>query len=106
MKAQSNNEGFQEIINIKVCMKKGLYIIPLARCIENVQNIPQPSRVSGFVDAEVCFYLAVKKIKHSLGFQAIISFSLSQHTRDEILFHKISEYLNCGSVRLFRTRKN
>lgn len=33
-------------------------------------------------------------------------FSISQHSRDEVLLNKISKDLNCGKVRLINTREN
>jgi len=33
-------------------------------------------------------------------------FSISQHSRDEILLNKISHYLDCGYVRIINTRKD
>jgi hypothetical protein len=42
--------------------------------------------------------LIQKKIKHSLGFQVILCFSIAQHSRDKLLLSKISEYLACGYI--------
>lgn len=118
-KSQSSSEGFlasqRKIINIKASMNKGLSekfntffpnTIPVTRNIENNQNIVDPNWLVGFVDGEGCFYVGIKKSKSTLGFQVIISFSISQYSRDLELLYKISEYLNCGILRKFKTRNN
>ena len=35
---------------------------------------------------------------HSIGFQVILVFKLTQHMRDEKLMRILIEYLNCGYV--------
>lgn len=61
----------------------------------------------GFVDGEGCFYVKVTKNNTYLcGFQVIISFSISQHVRDEALLAKFIDYLGCGNIEKVSTRPN
>jgi hypothetical protein len=46
----------------------------------------------------------VAKSKGYLGFQVVISFSISQHVRDELLLTKFIEYLGCGKIEKVSTR--
>lgn len=56
------------------------------------------------MDGEGCFYVNVKKTSSKLGHQVILTFSLSQHSRDEILFKCILNYLGYGVIEKVKTR--
>lgn len=58
------------------------------------------------MDGEGCFYVNTKKAKTLSGFQIIMSFSVSQHARDELLLTKFIEYLGCGNIEKVSTRPN
>ena len=45
-----------------------------------------------------------KSKHHSIGFQVSISFSVSQHVRDELLLSKFIGYLDCGKIEKVSTR--
>lgn len=63
--------------------------------------------MAGFVDGEGCFYVNTKKAKgYVTGFQVIMTFSLSQHVRDELLFTKFINYFGCGKIEKVSTRPN
>jgi len=57
------------------------------------------------VDGEGCFYINTKKAKgYITGYQVIMTFSISQHVRDELLLRKFIDYLNCGNIEKVSTR--
>lgn len=116
LKAQSSIEGFQKIICIKASMNSGLSntlkilfptIRPIVRPNVNFAGIPDPNWLVGFVDGEGCFYVNTKKsINYITGFQVILTFSISQHVRDELLLNKFIHYLGCGNIEKVTTRPN
>ena len=95
-------------------MNKGLSEV-LKKAFPNSEPVPRPKTVlettlhpswlAGFVDGEGCFYIAVIKSKSSsTGFRVKLTFSISQHSRDEPLLSKISDYLGCGNLEKPDTR--
>lgn len=116
LNVQSNIEGIRSIINIKASMNLGLSdtlllqfptVIPAVRPIVSFEGIADPNWLAGFVDGEACFYVNTKKAKAYLtGFQVIMTFSISQHVRDELLFNKFIDYLGCGKIEKVSTRPN
>lgn len=112
-KVQSTAEGLQKIINIRASMNKGLpellkkafpNTVAVLRPEFNISSIYNPNWLVGFVDGEGCFYVGVKKTSSKLGHQVILVFSLSQHSRDEILFKRILNYLGYGVIEKVKTR--
>lgn len=63
-----------------------------------------PNWLTGFTDGEGCFYVNTKKANTSTGYQIIMTFSISQHIRDEELLTKIIDYLGCGNIEKVSTR--
>lgn len=114
-KVQASYEGLQTIINIRASMNKGLSkelwksfpkTIPLSRPAVTFDNIIHPNWLVGFVDGEGCFYVKVSNSSSKLGYQISLVFSISQHSRDKILFNNILKYLECGLVEKVITRPN
>ena len=120
-KVQSTSEGLQQIINIRASMNKGLSellkksfpnTVPVTRPLINIESINHPNWLVGFVDGEGCFYVKIKKNSclipplTKLGSQVSLVFSLTQHSRDEILFNMILKYLGCGVIEKATTRPN
>lgn len=107
-------EGIREIISLKASMNTGLSetfktqfptVLPVPRPLVCFQGIPDPNWMAGFVDGEGCFYVKVLKNNAYLcGYQVIISFSISQHARDEALLAKLIDYLGCGKIEKVSTR--
>jgi hypothetical protein len=60
--------------------------------------------LTGFTDGEGCFYVNTKKAKTLTGYQIIMTFSITQHARDERLLTKIVDYLQCGIIEKVSTR--
>lgn len=114
-KAKSNIEGFISILSLKASMNSGLSetlkihfptLIPVFRPVVSWEGIPDPFWLTGFADGESCFYVKIsKKSKgYSSGVQVTITFSISQHVRDELLLIKFIEYLGCGNIEKVSTR--
>ena len=59
-----------------------------------------PNWITGFVDGEGCFHIAINKnSKSKTGFQVTPEFTVVQHERDLKILYKIKKYFNCGVVR-------
>lgn len=107
-KVHTSFEGIQRIINLRASMNKGLSdklikafpdTIPYPEITFNNYDI-NPYWLTGFVDGEGCFY--IKSRNKNKGFGAFML--ISQHSRDEILFRHIVNYLNCGLIEKPSTR--
>jgi hypothetical protein len=58
------------------------------------------SYVSGFVDGEGCFCVSFQpSVRHSLGWEARPSFSVSQNADRAQLLHVLQQRWGCGSIR-------
>lgn len=106
-KEQASMEGLQKIINIRASMNKGLSedlknvfssTSPVIRPIIKFVNIPDPNWFVGFVDGEGCFYVRIIEDKLRSITRVSLKFSLSQHSRDDLLMSKMIYYLNCGII--------
>lgn len=63
--------------------------------------------LSGFVDGEGCFYVAIiKNSSMSLGYQVQLEFVITQHERDIKVLHAIKGYFGCGLVRKNKGNKD
>ena len=101
-------EGLQRILENRASMNWGLtdqlkvafpHIIPGQRPLIDNKKMLDPYWLAGFVSAEGCFVINIRKSKtHRLGFQIQLRFKLSQHCKDEILIKSLIEYFNCGSI--------
>ena len=61
-------------------------VLPAIRPVVSFEGLADPNWLAGFVDGEGWFYVNTKKAKAYLtGFQVIMSFSITQHVRDELL---------------------
>jgi LAGLIDADG endonuclease len=107
-------EGFRKILSIRVSMnRKSLNklsehfpdIIPLKLSLKKNKDIKDPYWITGFVDAEGCFYIKPKITKSSIRKRFYLSFRLSQHSKDILLMKKISSYLNCGLIESSSSKK-
>jgi hypothetical protein len=100
-------EGIIKIVSIKASINNGLSgdlnqaftgIIPVKRPIVQTSLI-DPHWLAGFVDAEANFQCVVRKhATHKTGYQILLSFTLTQHSRDLDLMVRIKEYLGCVKV--------
>ena len=114
-KAISDIEMVRQIISIRASMNWGLSdtlktefisVVPVSRPTVNSEGMLHPNWLIGFVDGEGCFYVNTKKAKTLSGIQVIMTFSIDQHVRDEVLLTNLIDYLGCGQIEKVRTRPN
>ena len=56
--------------------------------------------ITGFVDGEGCFHVAVNKhADMTSGYQVLPEFTVVQHERDVQVLHALKRYFGCGVVR-------
>lgn len=106
-KKHLTEEGLQRIMSIRGIMNKKTaitsYTYPLIDI--NVPVLPAlkttdvtPEWLTGFTDAEGCFFLNVRENRSKRGYWVTAGFSLVQHSRDLLLFKLIQEYLGYGNL--------
>lgn len=101
-------EGLRKIVAIRASMNWGLpsaievafpNIIPVSRPSVLDCKIKDPNWLAGFTSGEGCFLVRIiNSSSHRLGFQALLVFKLTQHSRDEQLMRSLVDYLGCGNV--------
>ncbi len=66
---------------------------------DNQQERLDAQWITGFVDGEGCFHVALnKQPKMTVGYQVLPEFRIVQHQRDEKLLHQIRNYFGFGKV--------
>ena len=100
-------EGLNEIVAIKASMNIGLsgklkeafpetMLVIRPTVINPV--IPDPQWLAGFTTGEGSFLIGIRKSEVKTGFQVYLTFTLTQHLRDELLMGSLINYLNCGNI--------
>jgi len=99
--------GLHKIVAIKAKMNLGLSeslqaafpdVLPMSRPLVNKPSIG-PEWIAGFATAEGCFFVNIlKSPTHKLKEGVQLEFSLTQHSRDELLMKSLIEFFNCGNV--------
>ncbi len=99
-------EGLNKIVSIKASINKGIsdelktsfpLCIPVMRPIKVNPQIPHPEWIAGFTSGEGCFKLMVKKSSRvTVGYQVLLVFQITQHTRDAKLMESLISYFGCG----------
>ena len=109
-KAHLTIEGFNQIINIKASMNRGISqiiklnwqpqhnIVPVNRPFINTDNIPDPHWISGFVNGEGTFDLKIYKSKTKTGYAVQLRFRIPQHERDTYLIEVLKKYFDSGQI--------
>ena len=107
-KEHLTKDGLTKIVAIKASMNRGLSeelklafpdVVPVVRPIVENHKISDPNWLAGFTSAEGCFFINTQaKNAYSLGFQVILVFQLTQHSRDEKLMRSLIEYFDCGNI--------
>ena len=66
---------------------------------DNQQERLNAKWITGFVDGEGCFHVALNKLpKMTLGWQVLPEFRVVQHQHDEIILQKLKLFFDFGSV--------
>src|SRR3989344_2142964 len=66
---------------------------------DNQQERLNSNWITGFVDGEGCFHIAISKLpKMKLGYQIIPEFRVVQHQRDELLLYRFKDFFGFGNV--------
>lgn len=104
-------EGFKELLAIKASLNKGLSdklqkaypdIVPFPRPRVNCQVISDPYWLAGFVNAEGCFSIDLRKSSaYKSGYQIRLRFRIAQHIRDIVLMQSLVEYLDSGVIETY-----
>lgn len=110
-KQHLNSKGLNKIISLKSSLNKGLTpllttnfpnICPVERPARKINNLfknVNPYWVTGFVEAEGCFFITtLKSNAYKTGYQIRLDFSIVQHSRDKILMEGFVNYFNSGAV--------
>jgi hypothetical protein len=105
-KEHLTKEGLQKIVSIKAVLNNGLSnelkiafpdTVSAIRPQINNQTIPDPHWMSGFVDGEGCYYIAVNPSSNKAGGTVQLKFSVGQHSRDTLLLKSFVNYFDCGN---------
>lgn len=101
--------GLNKIIALKGSLNKGLTPF-LSENFPNVNPIAMRTRkhvfsnvnshwITGFVEAEGCFFInTIKSEAYKLGYQIKLDFSVVQHSRDKDLMANFINYFNSGAI--------
>ena len=111
LKGHLNNHGFQEILNNKATLNRGLNE-KLSKAFPFSQPVPRPSVpeitnfdpywIAGFTTGEGCFRIRTyKNSKRTLGHTISLQFILTQHSIDSQLISRVKDYLGCGHFRVY-----
>ena len=100
-------EGLHKIIAIRASMNRGLSeklklafpdVVAVERPLVENAKIPDPNWLAGFTSAEGCFMVRITESKTKIGYQVLLVFQLTQHSRDEKLLRRFITYFNCGNI--------
>jgi hypothetical protein len=128
-KEHLTKQGLEKLILIKSSMNLGLSpelklafpIFNSCSLIKNYRNIStpilgkvlpnsenfEPNWVAGFASGEGSFQVNIRKIKKlDNKYQVLLTFSIGQHGREELLLKNLANYLGCGRVQKKINSKN
>lgn len=99
-------EGLNKIVGVKRCSNTAIYdkkefpnAKAVARPIVVDKTVSNPFWFAGFSSAEACFFVTIRPTSHQrTGYQVSLTFTLTQHNRDERLMKSFVTYLGCGSI--------
>ena len=87
------------------CTSVNIIAIPSYQYSSLAESKLDPNFITGFIDAEGCFYIMViKNLKRKLGFRVSACFSISLHKKDRVLLESIRSYFGVGTI--FKTIKD
>jgi hypothetical protein len=95
-------EGLAKIVALRASMNTGLSdelkatfpnITSVSRPSVGVAKIQDPQWLAGFTTGEGCFYINVmNSSNHRLGFQVVLGFQITQHSRDITLMESLIKF--------------
>lgn len=97
-------EAFNSILKLKASINKGLNnglkkayfdVILSWRLVAFYKSIKDPNWVTGFLDAEGCFVVNVKKAPTKIDRGLLLNFLVSQHSLVQFLLNSFVQYLSC-----------
>ena len=101
-------EGLPKFVAIKASINRGLPLnikaafpdnFPIYRPDVLDYKIKNPNWLAGFTSGEWCFFVNIRsKPKMKIGYSVELTFSITQHYRDEQLMRSLIEYFGCGNV--------
>lgn len=111
-KPENGSHALQKIVAIKASINRGLSeqlkiafpdITPIfrlsAEAVFKYENFEYTHWLAGFSSGEASFIVKIKKsFSHRSGFQVLLCFSITQHSRDEQLMKDLMEYFDCGRI--------
>jgi hypothetical protein len=98
-------EGVHKIASIKTSLNLGLneelkaafpLLNPVVRPSVEIPKIIPEQWICGFTSGEGCFKISLKKSSTKVGFQVLLVFQITQHSRDEMLMKSLISYFGCG----------
>ena len=105
-KEHLNLDGLGKIVNIKASLNLGLSdelqavfpnTIKVNRPVVKSQAVPHGMWMAGFTSGEGCFLVSIfKSTTTKLGYTSRLRFSVTQHSRDELLLRNFVTYFACG----------
>ena len=106
-KEHLNTAGLRKIISLRASLNTGLTpvlrehfpdVVPCVRPKVEVASTFDPYWLLGFVEGEGCFYIKIDKRSSLKNPIVTLNFTLSQHSRDRLLFLSLIQYLGCGRL--------
>jgi len=99
-------QGLHKIASIKASINLGLsdelkaafpVLNPVVRPLVETPKVFSEQWISGFTSGEGCFKVTLRKsLSNKVGFQVLLVFQITQHSRDEILMGNFISYFGCG----------
>lgn len=73
--------------------------------MKNKDYIYDPYWITGFTDAEGCFFAALKKDnRYKVGYQIQLGFQIGLHNKDKALLEEIKLFFNCGETYYYNNK--
>ena len=100
-------EGLRKIVALKAAINWGLSeklqlafpdVVPVERPNVELPKTIHPEWLAGFTSAEGSFMIKILQSQNRVGYQVILVFVITQHSRDEELLIAIMDYLGCGYI--------
>lgn len=105
-KEHLTSSGLQAIVNIRATINRGLTLslkegfpntVAVTRPLVATTSQLDPNWIAGFTSGEGCFSVKlIGSTSHKLGQRVILSFTLTQHSRDKILMESLPAAFGCG----------